>query len=109
ALASAFGPVMVVLAATCVLLVLRRETWFSNLLLVGAIGFWGWALAAPFLSPSFMAAIREANAVQEGGWTIGSLTALAFTGLGWAMIAQWMPRWTKDWRLQFFAVFAWVA
>jgi hypothetical protein len=108
ALASAFGPVMVVLAAVCLLLVLRREIWFSNLLLVSAIGFWGWALAAPFLSPSFMAAIRQANAAQEDGWTVGSFTALALTGLGWAIIAHWLPRWTKDWRLQFFAVFAWV-
>lgn len=109
ALASAFGPVMIVMAAVSLLLVLRREIWFSNLLLVGAIGFWGWALAAPFLSPTFMAAIREANAVYEGGWTIGSFTALAFTGLGWAIMWHWLPRWTKDWRMQFFAVFAWVA
>jgi hypothetical protein len=109
ALASAFGPVMVVMAAVCMLFVLRRETWLSNLLLIAAIGFWGWALAAPFLAPSFMGAIREANAAQEGGWSIGSITALAFTGLGWTILAHWLPRWTKDWRLQFFTVFAWVA
>jgi hypothetical protein len=68
ALASAFGPVMVVLAAVCLLFVLRREEWPGNLLLVAGIGAWGWAIAAPFLSPSLMRAIREVNAARDGRW-----------------------------------------
>jgi hypothetical protein len=40
ALASAFGPVMVVLAAACLLFVLRRENWLGNVLLTAGIGAW---------------------------------------------------------------------
>jgi hypothetical protein len=109
ALASAFGPVMVVLAAVSLLFVLDREHWFRNLLLTAGIGAWGWAIAAPFVSPSLLSAIREANAVQEGGWGLGSVTALAFTCLGWAILAHVLTRWTTDWRVRFFAVFAWLA
>jgi hypothetical protein len=109
ALASAFGPVMVVLAAICLLLVVRREDWPVNLLLTAMIGFWGWAIAAPFLSPSLMSAIREANATQEDGWSLGSATALAFTILGGAVVHHVATRYSKDWRLHFFAMFAWVA
>ena len=109
ALASAFGPVMVVLAAVCLLFVIRRENWFANLLLTAGIGIWGWAIAAPFVSPSLMSAIREANAAQEGGWNLGSFTALAGTVLGWAILWQYALRRVQDWRVQFFALFAWVA
>lgn len=109
ALSSAFGPVMVMMAALCLLFVLRREKWFSNLILTVGIGVWGWAIAAPFLSPSLMAAIREANAAsQDEGWTAGSLTALAFTILGWVVLWHYLPRLTSDWRMRFFALFAWL-
>lgn len=109
ALASAFGPVMVVMAALCLLFALGRERWFSNLLLTTAIGAWGWAIAAPFLSPSFMAIIRRANAaLPDEGWNMGSITAIAFTLLGWLLLAHYLPRWTPDWRLRFFALFAWL-
>jgi hypothetical protein len=106
-LASAFGPVMVVTAAVCLLLVLRREQWRGNLVLVAGIGFWGWAIAAPFLSPSLMRAIREANAGgREEGWSLGSWTALAVVILGGSVLLHWMRN--ADWRLRFFALFAWV-
>jgi hypothetical protein len=109
ALASAFGPVMVVMAALCLLFVLRREHWFENLLLTVALGVWGWAIAAPFLSPSLISAIREANAASKEGWSMGSITAVAFTALGCAILSHYLPRWTSDWRVQFFCLFAWVA
>jgi hypothetical protein len=106
-LASAFGPVMSVGAAVCLLLVLRREQWRANLLLVAGIGFWGWAIAAPFLSPSLMLAIREANAGgREEGWSLGSWTALALVILGASILLHWTR--SVDWRLRFFALFAWV-
>ncbi len=108
ALSSAFGPVMVVVAAVCLLCCLQTENWKRNLLLTVCLGAWGWAIAAPFLSPSLMSAIREANAATDEGWTIGSFTALAFTLLGCAILWQYLPRWTSDWRLRFFALLAWV-
>jgi hypothetical protein len=109
ALASAFGPVMVVMAALCLLFVLRRETWRANLLLTAGIGVWGWAIAAPFLSPSLMSAIREANAAAaDEGWSVGSFTAIAFTLFGWVLLWYYLTRWTKDWRMQFFCLFGWL-
>jgi hypothetical protein len=109
AMASAFGPVMVVLAAACLLFVLRRQDWFGNLLLIAGIGAWGWAIAAPFLSPSLMRAIRAASASSDGeGWTLGSLTALAVVIFVWTLLWQLLRRWTDDWRIQFFALFAWL-
>jgi hypothetical protein len=110
ALASAFGPVMIVMAAACLLFVLRRERLGGNLLLIAAIGAYGWAIAAPFLSPSLMRAIREASAESQGeGWSLGSLTALALVILGWTVLSHFVRRWTPDWRLQFIALFAWLA
>jgi hypothetical protein len=107
-LASAFGPVMVAMAAVCLLSVLDREHWRRNLPLAIGLGAWGWAIAAPFLSPSLLAAIREANASSSAD-SLGSLTALAYAILGWAVLWQYLPRWTSDWRMQFFALFAWTA
>ena len=26
--------------------------------------------------------------------------------LGWVLLSRYLPRWTSDWRLQFFALFA---
>jgi hypothetical protein len=109
ALASAFGPVMVVLGATCLLFVLRRWDWPRNLILTAGIGAWGWAIAAPFLSPSLMRAIREASAVSDGeGWTLGSVTALAVMIFIWTVLWQFLRRRTNDWRIQFFTLFAWL-
>ena len=107
-LASAFGPVMLAMAAVCLLGVLGREHWRGNLMLTIGLGVWGWAIAAPFLSPSFLAAIREENAASDG-WGLGAITALAVTILGWVALWHYLPRWTSDWRVQFFTLFAWTA
>ncbi|HXK02569.1 MAG TPA: hypothetical protein VMS37_09225 [Verrucomicrobiae bacterium] len=108
ALASAFGPVMAVMAAICLLFVLHRERWPGNALLVALIGAWGWAIAAPFLSPSLMLAIRQATAESAGeGWSVGSLTALAVVILGWAILWHFLRK-LDDWRAQFFVLFAWL-
>ena len=109
ALASAFGPVMVVLAAVCVLCAMPRERRLGDLILTGAIGFWGWAIAAPFLSPSFLKIIQEANAAQDGGGVLGSITALAFTVSGALLVNYGVGRWTGDRPVRLFVVFAWVA
>src|SRR5690349_10159808 len=100
---------MVAVAAVCLLFVLRRDEWPRNLLLVAGIGAWGWAIAAPFLSPSLMRAIREANAASDGeGWTLGSITALTVVILGWTVLWQFLRRRVDDWRVQFMALFAWL-
>jgi hypothetical protein len=108
-LASAFGPVMVAMAAVCLLSVLGREHWRGNLVLTVGLGVWGWAIAAPFFSPWFLAAVGRENSASTEGWSQGSITALAVTILGWAVLWHYLPRWTSDWRVRFFALFAWVA
>ena len=109
ALASVFGPVMVAMAAVCLLFVLRREDYLKNIALTVGIGAYGWAIAAVFLSPTLLRAIHESSAnSDEEGWTAGSLTALAIVVMGWAIVWHLLGRATKDWRLQFFTLFAWL-
>lgn len=108
-LASAFGPVMVTTAALCLLFVLRRESYGSNILLTLGIGAYGYAISSPFLSPAVIGAIHTASARGEGGqWTAGSWTALAIVVLGWVVLWRYLPHWTRDWRLQFFTLFAYL-
>ena len=108
-LASAFGPVITAMASLCLLFVLRRQEWMRNLLLTAGIGLFAYAICSPFFSPSNLGAIREAAAGGGGGsWSIGSFTALAIVAIGWTLIWHYLPRWTPDWRLQFFALFAWL-
>ena len=105
---SAFGVVSVVMAALCLLFVLGRADLKRNVILTICIGAYAWALAAPFLSPSLLNAIRAASANHEGAWSMGSLTAAAIVVAGWVILWRYLPRWTSDWRLQFFALFAFV-
>jgi len=104
-LASDFGPVLAAMVSLCLLFVLRRQDIVRNLLLTAGIGLFAYLISAPFLSPSGIAAIRAASA---GYWNAGSFTALAIVAVGWALLWQYLPRWTPDWRLHFFALFAWL-
>jgi hypothetical protein len=109
ALASDFGPVLAAMASLCLLFVLRREDWARNLRVTAAIGLFSYAICSPCLSPSNILAIsRASNGGGGGSWTIGSFTALAIVATGWALLWHYLPRWTRDWRFQFFALFAWL-
>ena len=108
-LASDFGPVLAAMASLCLLFVLRREDWARNLRVTAAIGLFSYAICCPWLSPSNILAIgSSSNGGGGGSWTIGSFTALAIAATGWALLWHYLPRWTEDWRLQFFALFAWL-
>jgi hypothetical protein len=108
-LTSAFGPTMVAMAAFCLLFVLRRQDYKRNILLTVAIGAYAYALSARFLPPTLLNAIRIATGRgEDGNWTLASLTALAIMVLGWIVLWRYLPRWTSDWRLQFFALFAYL-
>ncbi len=106
-LASAFGPVDVCLAAICLLVVMRREHWLGNSVVVMLIGAYAWAMAAPYLSPSLMLAIRAANASGDADshWTAGSLTALLAVVFGGSVLWHFLRRWTGDQALRFFVLF----
>ena len=108
-LASAFGPTMIAMAAVCLLFVLRREDCLRNIVLTISIGALAYAISAAFYPPSLLRAIRTASASHgEPGFTAGSVTALAIVTLGWTLLWRYLPRWTTDWRLQFFALFAYL-
>jgi hypothetical protein len=109
AAASAFSPIIVAMAALCLLFVLRREYWKQNVLLTLGIGFCGYALSARFLPPSLFSAIsKDAPYGESGNWSLGSLAALAIVIAGWAVLWRYLPRWSSDWTLQCFALFAYL-
>ena len=106
-LATSFFPVDIAIAAVCLWFVQPRETLPRAILLTAGIGVASWSLAAPFYSPSLLHAIRAAaDHSYEGRWTPGSWTALALFLVGWSVVWQLASRWTKEWQLRFFALFA---
>ncbi len=109
-LASDFGPITVAMAAFCLLFVLHRERWKVNLFLIACIGALAWAICAPYYSPAILhAVVVAAGGVHgDGGWTTGSLTALAIVAVGWVVILRYLRRWTEHWQLQFFVLFAYL-
>lgn len=108
-LASAFGPTMMTMAALCLLFVHGRADYKRNIGITILIGAVAYAIASPFLSPTLVKAIRAASANSfEGQWSMGSVTAIAMIAFGWAVLWRYLSRWTADWRLQFFALFAYL-
>ncbi|HKE28401.1 MAG TPA: hypothetical protein VKB88_38895 [Bryobacteraceae bacterium] len=106
---SAFGAVAAGMAAACLLFVLRRERWAANTLLVACIGVYAYLMAMAWVPPSVLRAIREsAVASDQERWTLGTVTAAAILILGWSILWPLLQRWTRDWQLQFFALFAWL-
>ena len=109
ALASEFGPVEIIMAAICLLFVFHREALWRNIAITVALGACAYAVVLPFLSPSLLRAISRASEDgRQPGFNISSFTALAIVAVGWVVIAQYLPRWTMDWKLQFLAYFAYL-
>ena len=108
ALASDFAPIEVIITAVCLIAVFPGKDYARNALLVISIGLFAYAMIAPFLPPSMLVAIRRASANAEGGWSAGSLTAFAIVVLGWIVLWRALQRWTIDWSLRFFALFAYL-
>lgn len=106
---SAFGAVAAAMAAACLLFVLRRDRWPANLVLVAGIGAYGYLMAMAWVPPSVLQAIRESSAASdEERWTLGTFTAAAIVILGWTILWPLLRRWTKEWQMQFFVLFAWL-
>jgi len=107
-LATDFAPVEVIMAAFCLIAVFPRRDFARNAIMIVFAGLVAYFLVCPFLSPSLIQAIRQASAVSESGWSIGSMTGLAIAALGWVLLWQGLRRWIGDWRLRFFALFAYL-
>lgn len=109
AAASEFGPVEAALAALCLLFVYRRQDWLRNLGITAAIGAAAYAIVIPFVSPAILLAIgRAGENGRDLGFSAGSFTALALVAVGWVVLWHYLRRWTSDWKLQFFALFAYL-
>jgi hypothetical protein len=110
-LASAFGPIATAIAALCLIAALGHKGYASNVLITVVIGVFAYALSAAYLPPSLLSAMRQSSTSamhSEPGWTAGSLTAFAIIILGWVLLWRYLPRWTSDWKLRFFALFAYL-
>jgi hypothetical protein len=107
-LASAFGPITTAMAAFCLLFVLHRERWKSNLCLILTIGAVAWAICAPYYSPAMLHAIVASGGAHGDGWSMGSFTTLAIVAVGWVILWRYIRRWIADWQLQFFVLFAYL-
>jgi hypothetical protein len=108
ALASNFGAVDVSIAALCLFAAFPRKDYARNALFAISLGLFAYAIVAPFLPPSMLVAIHRASVNIEGGWSAASLTALAVVALGWIVLWRALEHWVTDWRLRFFALFAYL-
>jgi hypothetical protein len=107
-LATDFAPIEVMMAALCLIAVFPRRDYGRNAIMILSIGALAYVTVSPFLSPSLIQAIRQASAASEDGWSIGSLTGFAVAALGWVVLWLVLERWTSDWKLRFFALFAYL-
>lgn len=109
-LASAFGPVAAALAAICLIAAHGRKDFARSAKATLLVGLFAYALSAAFLPPSLIATMQASasSGLHSEGWTAGSLTAIAIVVLGWVILSRYLPMWTADWRLRFFAFFAYL-
>src|SRR5215469_12776156 len=110
ATASAFGPVMVAMAAAGLLAATPAKEWKRRALFIAAIGAYAYLMAIAFVPPSVLRAIRESTAMSdEEKWTLGSITGIALALLGFMILRYLLRRFKANPRVAFFAYFAWIA
>ncbi len=109
ATASAFGPVMVAMAAAGLLAAAPNKDWKRRALLIVGIGAYAYLMAIAFVPPSVLQAIRESTSVSdEEKWTLGSITGIAAALLGFTLLRYLLRRYRASSRVEFFAYFAWI-
>ena len=105
ALASDFGPVLVLLVSICLLFTVGRDRPGHHALRIFGIGAYAYAIVSPFLSPTNLLAIQHSSATGGNGWSLSSLAAFAMFACGWATLWHFLPRWTTDRWFQFVGLF----
>jgi hypothetical protein len=109
AAASAFGPVMVGMAAAGLLAASPAKQWRRGALLIVGIGAYAYLMVIGFVPPSVLQAIRESTSVSdEEKWTIASLTGIAAAVLGFTLLRYLLRRYRANARVEFFAYFTWI-
>jgi hypothetical protein len=107
--ASAFGPVMAALAAIALLSASPREDWTRRALWIAKIGVYAYLMAMAFMPPSVFLAIHESTNASAEKWSLESFAAIAGALIGWTILRHLFRCYSVDWRVQFFAYFAWLA
>lgn len=105
--ASVFAPIGIALVCICLIGALdpkRRATYVGRIALIGIFAY---ALAAAFLPPSLIVAMRSAAQVGGEGWSPGSFTAIALIILGWAALWPAVQR-IKAAHLRFIVLYAYL-
>jgi len=115
--ASLFAPIIVAMAALCLLfavsapgrrLAVPGKDFRRNLTLIACIGACAFAISLPFLPPSLLMAVPRASWFVEGAPS-GSLAAAALVVTGFLVIWKFVLGRVEDWSLRFIILFTFVA
>ncbi|HME09165.1 MAG TPA: hypothetical protein VKG25_19055, partial [Bryobacteraceae bacterium] len=106
--ASAFGLILPVLAAICLVATLGRNHLRASVLTVAMVGVWAYAMSAAFLPPSLLRAMHASASPFTDSFWITNAPAQAIVAAGWVLAWYLCRRWTQDWRVQFFWLFAYL-
>lgn len=95
--ASAFGPVLFILSAVCLLIAFGRDAWPRKLTMVGMVGLTGYLIAMPWLPLSLVSAIQSDAAMHDDNvWGAPSFTALCAVLLLWVLLWRVLRPRTDD-------------
>jgi hypothetical protein len=104
-LASPLAAAGAALAVLSLLTARDSQNWKVDLAFAGSIALFAWALTARFLPPSLWLAMGAASAEHEA-WRLAALKSLAGAAVVWLVLVRALGRWTKDWRVRFFVLWA---
>jgi hypothetical protein len=100
-LASPFAAISAAISVYSLVTARQPNRWRA----IALVAILGSAMAARFLPPSLWFAMGAASAAHET-WNFGVITTYAALAVGWLTLAHFLERWTKDWQLRFFALWA---
>ncbi len=110
AMASAFGPVMALVAALALVASSADKEWKGRAAAILATGACAYLLAIGFVPPSVLRAIGESTAAgDQERWTLESLTAFAAAVLGFTILRYALRRFKIDQSISLFVYFTWIA
>ena len=106
-LASPFAIFSAALASIALITVREPVERRRNFILSAVIGMFAYTLTACFFPPSMWRAMAAASAAHEQ-WDLRGITAIAGVILVGLIIKHFLDRSSKDWRIRFFALLAYL-